>query len=67
MWPATVTVWRDTNEHVIEATRPGYQVARETIHYDKAASLSYVVRLLRDPNAAPPGTPPGDLKKNETP
>ena len=71
--PTTVTVWRDRGEHTIEATLAGYQLARETIRYDKAASLSYVVRLLRDPNAAPqaaPGTaapatgpaPPGNQK-----
>ena len=55
--PTTVTVWRDRGEHTIEATLAGYQLARETIRYDKAASLSYVVRLLRDPNAAPQAAP----------
>jgi serine/threonine-protein kinase len=65
--PTTVTVWRDRRDHTLEATLDGYQVARETIHYDKAASLSYVVRLLRDPNATPPVIPPVDPKKNEKP
>src|SRR5262249_55920986 len=51
--PTTVTVWRDTNEHVIEATRPGYQVARETIRYDKSTSLSFIVRLQPAPAATP--------------
>jgi hypothetical protein len=51
--PATVTVWRDTNEHVIEATRPGYQVARETIRYDKSTSLSFLLRLQPAPGPTP--------------
>jgi hypothetical protein len=49
--PATVTVWRDTNVHVIEASRPGYKTARTTIRYDKTASLSATLHLERDPNA----------------
>jgi len=56
--PTTVTVWRDRGDHTLEATLAGYQLARETIRYDRAASLSYVVRMLRDPNAVPPGAPP---------
>ena len=52
--PITVSVSRDRADHVLEATYPGYQVARETIRYDKAATLSYVLRLQRDPNAPPP-------------
>jgi hypothetical protein len=61
--PTTVTVWRDRTDHTVEATLVGYQLARETIRYDKAATLSYVVRLLKDPNyipppPAPPAAPP---------
>jgi serine/threonine-protein kinase len=52
--PTTVTVWRDRTEHTVEATLPGYQVAREKVRYDKSASLSYVVKLLKDPNYVPP-------------
>jgi hypothetical protein len=55
--PTTVTVWRDRTEHTIEASLPGYQLAREKIRYDKSASLSYVVRLLKDPNYVPPPPP----------
>ena len=53
--PTTVTIWRDTNEHVIEATRPGYQMARETIRYDKSSSLSFLLRLQPAPAATPDG------------
>jgi hypothetical protein len=49
--PTTVTIWRDRTEHVLEATHPGYQVARESIRFDKSASLSFVVRL--QPAAGP--------------
>jgi len=56
--PTTVTVWRDRNEHVIEATRPGYQVARETIRYDKSTSLSFLLRLQPDPSAPPAAAAP---------
>jgi hypothetical protein len=52
--PLTVSVFRDRKDHVLEATVPGYQVARETIRYDKAATISYVLRLQRDPNAVVP-------------
>ena len=34
------------------------RLARETIRYDKSATLSYVVRLLKDPNYIPPPPPP---------
>ena len=53
--PITVSVFRDHGDHVLEATVPGYQVARETIRYDKSATLSYVLRLQRDLSAPPPG------------
>jgi len=56
--PITVSVTRDRADHVLEATYPGYQVARETIRYDKSATLSYVLRLQRDPNAPPPAAAP---------
>ena len=46
--PMTVSVWRDRGEHVVEATHPGYQTARQTIRYDKAASLSVRLNLQRD-------------------
>jgi hypothetical protein len=49
--PATISVWRDRNPHVIEASRPGYKTARETVRYDKAAQLSFTVHLDPDPNA----------------
>ena len=52
--PTTVTVWRDRTDHTVEATLVGYQLARETIRYDKSATLSYVVRLPKDPNYIPP-------------
>jgi hypothetical protein len=56
--PTTVTIWRDSKEHVIEATRPGYQVARETIRYDKSSSLSFLLRLQPAPGALPAAAPP---------
>jgi ribosomal protein S6E (S10) len=46
--PMTVSVWRDRREHVVEATHPGYQTARQTIRYDKASSLSVRLNLQRD-------------------
>jgi hypothetical protein len=42
-----VTVWRDRGEHIIEAAHPGYQLARETIRYDRSASLSFLLHLQR--------------------
>jgi len=57
--PATVTVWRDTKDHVIEASHPGYQTSRATVRYDKSASLSFVILLPRDPDTRDPtGLPP---------
>jgi len=57
--PATVTVWRDTKDHVIEASHPGYQTSRATVRYDKSASLSFVILLPRDPDTRDPtGVPP---------
>jgi len=58
--PTTVTVWRDTSEHVIEATRPGYQVAREKIRYDKSAALSFLLRLQPDGSATAPAAAPSE-------
>jgi serine/threonine-protein kinase len=55
--PTTVTVWRDRAEHVVEATRPGYQVAREKIRYDKSASLSFLLRLQPGASAPPAAAP----------
>src|SRR5678815_5840905 len=52
--PATVTVWRDTKDHVIEASHPGYQTSRATVRYDKSASLSFVILLPRDPDTRDP-------------
>ena len=60
--PTTVTVWRDRGEHTIEATLAGYQLARETIRYDKAASLSYVVRLLLSDRELPWLPAPGQRR-----
>ena len=57
--PITVSVRRDRTDHVIEATRPGYQPAREVVRYDKAVGLSFLLRLEKDP-AAPPPAPPTD-------
>ena len=57
--PTTVSVWRDRNEHVIEASRPGYEMARHTVRYDKAASLSFMLPMKPDPNAAARGRPEG--------
>ena len=57
--PLTVTVWRDRTDHVIEATLPGYQPAREKVRYDRSASLSYLLRLQRAPEPPPsPSAPP---------
>jgi hypothetical protein len=56
--PTTVSVYRDRNEHVLEASRPGYRTARQKIRYDKAASLSATLFLERDPNAEPAAAPP---------
>jgi len=57
--PASVTVWRDTKDHVIEASHPGYQTSRATVRYDKSASLSFVILLPRDPDTRDPtGLPP---------
>jgi hypothetical protein len=55
--PTTVTVWRDRADHVVEATHPGYQVARESIRYDRSTSLSFVLRLQPAP-AEPPASAP---------
>jgi len=55
--PTTVTIWRDRRNHTIEATLAGYQLARETIRFDKSAAPSYLVRLLKDPNYVPPPPP----------
>jgi serine/threonine-protein kinase len=56
--PTSVTVWRDRGEHVVEATHPGYQVAREKIRYDKSVSLSFVLRLQpAPPDMAPAAAP----------
>jgi serine/threonine-protein kinase len=52
--PLTISVSRDRADHVVEATHPGYKPSRQTIRYDKAASLSVRLNLERDPNAAPP-------------
>jgi len=56
--PTTVTIWRDRGEHVLEATHPGYQAARETIRYDRSASLSFLLRLRPDISAPPPPAAP---------
>jgi hypothetical protein len=55
--PTTVTVWRDRADHVVEATHPGYQVARESIRYDRSTSLSFVLRLQPAPASAPGPSP----------
>jgi eukaryotic-like serine/threonine-protein kinase len=56
--PTSVTVWRDRGEHVLEATHPGYQVAREKIRYDRSVSLSFVLRLQPAPAAPPAAAAP---------
>jgi hypothetical protein len=55
--PTTVSVWRERKEHVIEASRPGYQTARLSVRYDKAASLAFTLPMKVDPNASPPVAP----------
>ena len=55
--PTTVSVWRDRNEHVIEASRPGYETTRLSVRYDKSASLSFTLPMKPDPNAAPAAAP----------
>lgn len=58
--PTTVSVFRDRNEHVIEASRAGYETARLSVRYDKAASLSFTLPMKPDPNAPPPAAAPKD-------
>ena len=55
--PTTVSVWRDRKEHVIEASRPGYETTRLSVRYDKSASLSFTLPMKPDPNAAPAAAP----------
>ena len=55
--PTTVSVFRDRNEHVIEASRPGYETSRLSVRYDKAASLSFTLPMKPDPNAPPAAAP----------
>jgi serine/threonine protein kinase len=55
--PATVSVWRDRKEHVIEASRPGYETTRLSVRYDKAASLSFTLPMKPDPKAVPAAAP----------
>ena len=56
--PTTVSVFRDRNEHAIEASRPGYETTRLSVRYDKAAALSFTLPMKPDPNAAPPAAAP---------
>jgi hypothetical protein len=56
--PTTISVFRDRNEHVIEASRPGYETTRLSVRYDKAASLSFTLPMKPDPNAPPPAAAP---------
>ena len=62
--PTTVSVYRDRNEHVLEASRPGYRTSRQKIRYDKAASLAATIFLERDPNAEPPAAAPAAGQKD---
>jgi hypothetical protein len=55
--PTTVSVWRDRKEHLIEASRPGYETTRLRVRYDKAAALSFTLPMKADPNAAPAAAP----------
>jgi hypothetical protein len=52
--PVTLPVQRDRIEHVIDAKAPGYRPARETIRYDRTVGLAFLLRLEKDPAAAPP-------------
>jgi hypothetical protein len=52
--PVTVPVRRDRAEHVIDADIPGYRPARETVRYDRSVGLAFMLRLEKDPAAAPP-------------
>ena len=58
--PMTVSVWRDRSDHVVEATHPGYQTVRQTIRYDKAASLSVKLHLQRDSAPVLQAVPSGE-------
>jgi serine/threonine protein kinase len=62
--PMTVSVYRDRNEHVLEASRAGYRTSRQKIRYDKAASLSATIFLERDPNAEPAAAPAAAPQKD---
>jgi serine/threonine-protein kinase len=58
--PVTLPVRRDRAEHVIDAKAPGYLPARETVRYDRSVGLAFVVRLEKDPTAAPAAPDPKD-------
>lgn len=52
--PTVVSVKRDLADHIIEATLPGYHQARAIARYDRSVSLSFLLRLQKDPAAAVP-------------
>jgi len=51
--PVTLPVRRDRAEHIIDAKAPGYRPAHETVRYDRSVRLAFVLRLEKDPAAAP--------------
>jgi hypothetical protein len=58
--PVTLAVRRDRAEHVIDAKIPGYRPTRETVRYDRSVGLAFVLRLEKDPAAAPAAPDPKD-------
>jgi hypothetical protein len=52
--PMTVSVQRDRAEHIVDATQPGYRPARQVARYDRTVTLSVVLKMEKDPAAAPP-------------
>ncbi|HEY5089747.1 MAG TPA: hypothetical protein VIK30_07245 [Polyangia bacterium] len=52
--PTIVSVKRDLADHIIEATLPGYHQARAIARYDRSLSLSFLLRLQKDPTVVVP-------------
>ena len=55
--PTIVSVKRDLADHILEATLPGYHQARAIARYDRSLSLSFLLRLQKDPTAVVPSAP----------
>ena len=56
--PTAVTVPRDRLDHFVDASKPGYRPAHQLVRYYRSVGVAIVVRLEKDPSAAPPAAPP---------